>query len=96
MQRAGHSSRRTLASLRVGGDARNNCCAETLEVAVVLVIADIVARAEAHYLKPPSSHCALARELDAPTAAPHRKKESHQKGSLSPSPAQGVKAKTVL
>lgn len=92
MQNKDHSSRRTLVSFGVGGDARDNFCAKTLEVAVVLVIANIVTPAEAYYLKSSSPHCALAGELDAPTAAPLRKRLSRMAVFR---PAQGVTARFV-
>jgi hypothetical protein len=46
-------------SFRVGGYARNNIGAETLVIAVVLVVADVVASAEAHYLEASSPHCGI-------------------------------------
>lgn len=68
--------------LGVGGDARDNFGAETIEVAVVLVIANVVTPAEAHYLKASSSHCNLAGQFGAASAAPfNRKKESYQEDS---------------
>jgi hypothetical protein len=55
--------------LGVCGDARNNSGSETLKVAVVLVITNVVTPAEAHYLKASSSHCDLAGHSGSPSAA---------------------------
>lgn len=53
----------------VCGDARDNLGADTFEVAVVPVIANVVTPVEAHYLKASCSHCDLAGEFDASLAA---------------------------
>ena len=47
---------RTLVLVRPRGNARDDFGAETLEIAVVLVVANVVATAEAHYLEASSSH----------------------------------------
>lgn len=58
-----------MVTLRVGGDSPDDSGAEALEIAVVLVIANVVPPAEAHYLKASSSHCNLPEEFNAPSAA---------------------------
>lgn len=63
------SSRRTLVALGVRRDSADDAGAETLEIAVVLVPANVVSPAEAHYLKAPGSHCNLLEEFNAPSAA---------------------------
>jgi hypothetical protein len=55
--------------MQVGGNARDNFGAETLKVAVVLVIANVVTPAEAHYLKAASPHCDLAGQFGSRLAA---------------------------
>lgn len=64
--------------LGVGGDHRDNFAAETLDVTVVRLIANVVTPAKAHYHKRWRPHCDLAGEFAPSTAPFNRKKEAYQ------------------
>ena len=63
--------------LRVAGDARDNFGAETLEVAVEPVVANVVTPAVAHNLKASSSHCDRAGQFGSPSPAPLNRKKDY-------------------
>lgn len=69
-----------MVSLGVGGDAADYFSTETLEIAVVLMIANVVMPAEAHYLIETSSfHCGLGGTFDNSWVAVFTKKKINTK-----------------